>query len=185
VAEDLGEHAGKATQAKALILVTAHRRENFGGPLDHICSAIRQLAERGDVEIIYPVHMNPNVEGPVKQHLDGVPHVTLLPPLDYLPLVHLMKRSTLILTDSGGIQEEAPAFGKPVLVLREVTERPEGVEAGALRVVGTNRRRIVEQASNLLDDPTAYKEMSKATNPFGDGKAATRIVDALLAFHGQ
>ncbi len=127
---------------RRLILVTAHRRENFGEPLEDICNALDELASRGDVEIVYPVHLNPNVQEPVNRLLGNVPHITLLPPLDYLPLVHLMKHAALILTDSGGIQEEAPAFGIPVLVLREVTERPEGVEAGTVKVVGTDTRNI-------------------------------------------
>jgi UDP-N-acetylglucosamine 2-epimerase (non-hydrolysing) len=164
-----------------LILITAHRRENFGQPLEDICEALRQLASRGDVEIVYPVHLNPNVQEPVNRLLGDAPHVTLLPPLDYLPLVHLMKRACLILTDSGGIQEEAPAFGIPVLVLREVTERPEGVAAGTLRLVGTGARTIVEEATRLLDDPAAHAQMARASNPFGDGRAARRIVDAILA----
>jgi UDP-N-acetylglucosamine 2-epimerase (non-hydrolysing) len=165
---------------KHLVLVTAHRRENFGQPLEDVCQALRQLAARGDVEIVYPVHLNPNVQEPVKRLLGGIPHITLLPPLDYLPLVHLMKRARIILTDSGGIQEEAPAFGVPVLVLREVTERPEGVAAGTLKLVGTDTRRIVEQATRLLDDHAAHAEMARATNPFGDGHATERIVEALL-----
>jgi len=167
---------------KKLILVTAHRRENFGAPLENICSALKELAARGDVEIVYPVHLNPNVQEPVYRLLGDVPHVTLLPPLDYLPLVHLMKRSTIVLTDSGGIQEEAPAFGVPVLVLREVTERPEGVQAGVLKLVGTADRLIVQEANRLLDDPAAYASMARASNPFGDGHAAERIVRALLAY---
>lgn len=166
---------------RELVLVTAHRRENFGQPIEDICEALRQLASRGDVEIVYPVHLNPNVQEPVQRLLGDVPHITLLPPLDYLPLVHLMKRARIILTDSGGIQEEAPAFGVPVLVLREVTERPEGVEAGTLKLVGTATRRIVEEATRLLDDSAAHAEMARAVNPFGDGHAAERIVEALLA----
>ncbi len=134
------------------------------------------------MEIVYPVHLNPNVQGPVHRLLDGVAHVTLLPPLDYLPLVHLMKRAKLILTDSGGIQEEAPAFGIPALVLREVTERPEGVAAGALKLVGTAAPRIVEETRRLLDDPSEYEKMARASNPYGDGHAAERIVEALLKF---
>ena len=167
---------------KNLILVTAHRRENFGQPLENICQALQELAGRGDVEIIYPVHLNPNVQEPVKRILEGVPHITLLPPLDYLPLVHLQKRAKIILTDSGGIQEEAPAFGVPVLVLRKVTERPEGVEAGTLKLVGTETGDIVRDAAHLLDNPSAYAEMAKAVNPFGDGHAAERIIEALNAF---
>ncbi len=164
---------------RRLLLVTAHRRENFGQPLENICRALRRLASRGDVEIVYPVHLNPRVQEPVHRLLEGVPHVHLLPPLDYLPLVHLMKAAALVLTDSGGLQEEAPAFGKPVLVLREVTERPEGVEAGTLRLVGTDADSIVAAATRLLDDEAAYAEMARAANPFGDGRAAERIVDAL------
>ena len=165
---------------KKLILVTAHRRENFGEPIENICHAIKKLATREDVKIVYPIHLNPNVQGPVHSILEGVPHVTLLPPLDYLPMVHLMKCATLILTDSGGIQEEAPAFGIPVLVMRKTTERPEGVEAGTLKLVGTETSRIVHEASRLLDDPSAYAKMAKSANPYGDGHAAERIVEALL-----
>lgn len=165
-----------------LILVTAHRRENFGAPLQDICTALKELAGRGDVEIVYPVHLNPNVQEPVYRLLGDLPHVTLLPPLDYLPIVHLIKRSTLVLTDSGGIQEEAPAFGIPVLVLRAVTERPEGVKAGVCKLVGTDTRLIVRTASRLLDDSAAYAKMAKAVNPFGDGHAAGRIVKAVLDF---
>lgn len=170
---------------KALVLVTAHRRESFGAPLEEICAALKHLASRDDVEIVYPVHLNPNVKGPVERMLGQVPHITLLPPLDYLPLVHLMRHATLILTDSGGIQEEAPAFGIPVLVLRNATERPEGIEAGTLRLVGTDRERIVQRANYLLDNPAAYEEMAKAANPFGDGHAAERIVRTLSAFPNQ
>jgi UDP-N-acetylglucosamine 2-epimerase (non-hydrolysing) len=176
---------GSEQGAKRLILVTAHRRENFGQPLEDICFAIQDLAGRGDVEIVYPVHPNPNVREPVQRLLGNVPHITLLPPQDYLPLVHLMKNSTLILTDSGGIQEEAPVFGIPVLVLRNVTERPEGVEAGVLKLVGTNRGLIVRQASRLLDNASDYAAMTRAVNPFGDGHAAPRIVEALVKYHGK
>lgn len=165
---------------KKLILVTAHRRENFGQPIENICRALKELAARGDVEIIYPVHLNPNVQEPVNRILEGVEGITLLPPLDYLPLVHLMKRATLILTDSGGLQEEAPSLGVPVLVLRETTERPEGVEAGTLKLVGTETSRIVQEAKRLLDDESEYKKMAKASNPYGDGHAAECIVEALL-----
>ena len=165
-----------------LVLVTAHRRENFGAPLEAICLALKKLAARGDVEIIYPVHLNPNVQEPVNRILKNVPHITLLPPLDYLPLVQLMKHSALILTDSGGIQEEAPVFGIPVLVLREITERPEGIEAGTLKLVGTDTDYIIESTNRLLDDPSAYGQMAKAANPFGDGHAAEKIVQALLDF---
>jgi len=167
-------------KTKKLILVTAHRRENFGKPIENICHALQELASREDVEIVYPVHLNPNVQEPVNRILKDVKHITLLPPLDYLPLVHLMKWATLILTDSGGIQEEAPAFGIPVLVMRETTERPEGVDAGTLKLVGTETSYIVQEAKRLLDDPVEYGKMSKASNPYGDGHAAERIIQALL-----
>jgi UDP-N-acetylglucosamine 2-epimerase (non-hydrolysing) len=176
----------KASQSdRRLVLVTAHRRESFGRPLEQIMEAVRILGQRGDLEIVYPVHLNPNVQEPATRILGNAAHVTLLPPQDYLPLVHLMKQCTLILTDSGGIQEEAPAFGIPVLVLRDVTERPEGVQAGSLVVVGTDRDRIVDEANRLLDDPEAYSRMARAVNPYGDGHAAEKIVDALLAFEDQ
>ncbi|MBI5354613.1 MAG: UDP-N-acetylglucosamine 2-epimerase (non-hydrolyzing) [Chloroflexi bacterium] len=165
---------------RRLILVTAHRRENFGQPLEDVCRALAELAKRGDVEIVYPVHLNPNVQEPVNRLLKGVERITLLPPLDYLPLVHLMKHASLILTDSGGIQEEAPAFGIPTLVLRDVTERPEGVSAGTLKLVGTETSHIVKEAKRLLDDPSAYAEMAQAANPYGDGHAAEKIIQALL-----
>jgi UDP-N-acetylglucosamine 2-epimerase (non-hydrolysing) len=164
-----------------LILVTAHRRENFGQPLEKICHAFKELAARGDLEIVYPVHLNPNVQEPVNRILKGIPHITLLPPLDYLPMVHLMKHAKLLLTDSGGLQEEAPSFGVPVLVMRETTERPEGVEAGTLKIVGTDTDHIVRTANRLLDDPSAYAEMAKAANPYGDGHTAERIVKALMS----
>lgn len=167
-------------KAKKLILVTAHRRENFGEPIENICRALIELANRGDAEIVYPVHLNPNVQEPVNRLLKDVDRITLLPPLDYLPLVHLMKHAHIILTDSGGIQEEAPAFGIPTLVLRDVTERPEGVEAGTLKLAGTETAQITAEARRLLDDPAAYRAMSLAANPYGDGHAAERIVQALL-----
>lgn len=166
---------------RRLVLVTAHRRENFGAPFEHICHALKELAERGDIAIVYPVHLNPNVQEPVNRILTGVDQITLLPPLDYLPLVHLMKHAAIILTDSGGIQEEAPSFGIPVLVTRETTERPEGVDAGILKVVGTETSRIVKEANLLLDDWAAYEKIAKASNPYGDGHAAERIVSALLS----
>ncbi len=167
---------------RRLVLVTAHRRENFGQPLENICLALRDLAGRGDVEIVYPVHLNPHVQEPVHRLLAATPHITLLPPLDYLPLIQIMKRAALVLTDSGGIQEEAPAFGVPVLILRAVTERPEGVQAGVLKLVGTERAAVAGEAARLLDDPVAYRQMARAVNPFGDGRAAERIVQALLKF---
>lgn len=165
-----------------LVLVTAHRRENFGTPLENICAALQGLAEAygPDLHLIYPVHLNPNVQEPVNRLLGGVPNITLLPPLDYRPLVHLIKQATLILTDSGGLQEEAPGLGVPVLVMRQVTERPEGVEAGTVRLVGTDTGTILREARRLLDDPQAYQAMAHAVNPYGDGKAASRIVWSLL-----
>lgn len=170
----------KLPSDKRLILVTAHRRENFGRPLENICAALRKLSARPDVHLVYPVHLNPNVWDVVHRLLDGVPNITLLPPLDYLPLVHLLKRSVLVLTDSGGLQEEAPGLGVPVLVLRTVTERPEGVQAGTVKLVGTDTARIVQEATRLLDDPQAHAAMAQAVNPYGDGHAAKRIVNALI-----
>ncbi|MFN3309709.1 MAG: non-hydrolyzing UDP-N-acetylglucosamine 2-epimerase [Anaerolineales bacterium] len=172
--------------ASRLILVTAHRRENFGEPLENICHALRTLAtDYGEsLRIVYPVHLNPNVQQPVYRLLGNLPNITLLPPLDYLPFVHLMKHATLILTDSGGLQEEAPGLGKPVLVLRRVTERPEGVQAGTVRLVGTDFQTIVAETHRLLDDPQAYQAMAQAVNPYGDGKAAARIVQAILETEG-
>lgn len=166
--------------ARSLVLVTAHRRENFGRPIREIFTALHSLAERRDVHIVYPVHLNPNVWEPAHELLGGSANISLLPPVDYLTLVHLMKHSRLILTDSGGIQEEAPSLGVPVLVLREATERPEAVEAGVARVVGTRKETILEAATTLLDDPKAHARMSQAANPYGDGQAACRIADALL-----
>lgn len=165
---------------KRLILVTAHRRENFGKPFENICRAIKELATREDVEIVYPVHLNPNVQEPVHRILKGLARVTLLPPLDYRPMVHLMKHARLLITDSGGLQEEAPSLGIPVLVLRETTERPEGIEAGTLKLVGTETSQIVREAQRLLDDPIAHANMAKAVNPYGDGHAAERIIHALM-----
>ena len=166
---------------KRLILVTAHRRENFGKPLEQICLALREIAQTyaDDVHIVYPVHLNPNAEEPAHRILGNVAGVTLTEPLDYLPLVYLMKRATLVLTDSGGIQEEAPGLGKPVLVLRELTERPEAVEAGTVQVVGTETQTIVRETARLLDDRTEYARMAHAVNPYGDGHASERIVAAL------
>ncbi|MBM3129902.1 MAG: UDP-N-acetylglucosamine 2-epimerase (non-hydrolyzing) [Chloroflexi bacterium] len=168
-----------------LLLVTAHRRENFGQPLRNICAALREIATtRPDVRIVYPVHLNPNVQQPVNELLRDLPNVTLLPPVDYLTLAHLLKHCYLVLTDSGGLQEEAPSLGKPVLVLRETTERPEAIEAGTAKIVGTDRAVIVRETYRLLDDAEAYAAMARAVNPFGDGHAAERIVDALSAsFH--
>ena len=162
-----------------LILVTGHRRENFGDGFERICRALRTLGERDDVQIVYPVHLNPHVQAPVKHMLGGSPRIHLIDPLGYLPFVYLMNRSYLILTDSGGVQEEAPSLGKPVLVIRETTERPEAVEAGTVKLVGTNPALICSEAESLLDSTETYEAMSRAHNPYGDGKAAGRIVKIL------
>lgn len=168
-----------------LILVTAHRRESFGAGLERICQALLQLAARGDVQILYPLHPNPSVTEPARRYLSGQTRIHLLEPLDYVSFVDLMQRSYLILTDSGGIQEEAPSLGKPVLVLREKTERPEAVEAGTSRLVGRSVEKIVREAERLLDDPVEYATRSRIHNPYGDGKASARIADALLAYVAQ
>ncbi len=165
---------------KRLILITGHRRENFGVRLKNICLAARDIAARNpDVEIVYPVHLNPHVRRSANEFLSGIPNVHLLKPLDYGSFLFLMKESYIILTDSGGIQEEAPTLRKPVLVMRDTTERPEAVEVGAVRVVGADRKRIVREAEKLLGDEIEYARMSRGINPFGDGKAAERIVDVL------
>lgn len=164
---------------RRLILVTGHRRENFEGGIDRMCNALLEIAGRGDVQIVYPVHPNPNVRGPVGATLAGQDGIHLLDPLDYLPFVYLMTKADIILTDSGGIQEEAPALGKPVLVTRETTERPEGVAAGTAKLVGTDQALIVAELTKLLDDQDAYQAMSRAHNPYGDGKTSTRVVKAL------
>lgn len=166
---------------RRLILVTGHRRENHDGGIERICEALLTLAARDDVQIVYPVHPNPNVREPVCARLSGRPNITLLDPLDYLAFVYLMVRAEIILTDSGGIQEEAPALGKPVLVTRETTERPEGVAAGTAKLVGTDPAKMIAAAEKLLDDPAAYDAMSRAHNPYGDGQASERIVEAILA----
>lgn len=177
------KQAGVIPGNRDLILITAHRRENFGQPILDICEALRQLAEhyQDRVTLIYPVHLNPNIQKPVVELLSNVNNIILLPPLDYLPLVHLMKHATLILTDSGGIQEEAPSLGIPTLVLRDLTERQEGVTAGTLRLVGTNPDSIITETKRLLDNPDALAKMAGAVNPYGDGYAAERIVTALLS----
>ncbi len=166
--------------AKRLILVTGHRRENFDGGLERVAQGLLRLARRGDVEIVYPVHLNPNVQQAANAVLGGQPAIHLIPPLDYLPFVNLMRRAALIVTDSGGVQEEAPSLGKPVLVTRDTTERPEAVTAGTVLLVGTDPDQLVAQASRLLDNPAAYAAMSFAHNPYGDGHAAARIVEAVL-----
>ena len=176
------EQARVSPGDRRLVLVTAHRRENFGQPILDICKALRKLADqyRDEITLVYPVHLNPNIQEPVYNELSDVENILLLPPLDYLPLIHLMKHATLILTDSGGIQEEAPSLGIPTLVLRERTERQEGVTAGTLKLVGTQPDAIFTAAQELLDVPEAYAAMSGAVNPYGDGHAAERIAEALL-----
>lgn len=167
--------------SRRLILVTGHRRENFGDGFERICRALARIAQREDVQIVYPVHLNPNVREPVHRHLSGLSNVHLIEPQEYLPFVYLMRRSYLILTDSGGVQEEAPSLGKPVLVMRDTTERPEAVEAGTVRLVGTNDDVIVGELTSLLDDSALYARMSEAHNPYGDGNASLRIVEAIMA----
>ncbi len=167
--------------APRLVLVTAHRRENFGAPLQSICRAIQNLAKQygESIQFVYPVHLNPNVQQTVYAMLGNLPNVRLLPPLDYLPMVHLMKRAALVLTDSGGLQEEAPGLGVPVLVLRETTERPEGLAAGTVRLVGMDETKIVAETRLLLDNAVEHEKMARAVNPYGDGLAAQRILAAL------
>jgi UDP-N-acetylglucosamine 2-epimerase (non-hydrolysing) len=168
--------------AKRLILVTGHRRENHEGGIARVCSALAELAARGDVQIIYAVHLNPKVKQAVDPILQGVEGVFLITPQSYLPFVWLINRAAIVVTDSGGLQEEAPSFGKPVLVTRDTTERPEAVDAGTVRLVGTDESALVREANRLLNDPVAYDEMAFAHNPYGDGHAAPRILDA-LALH--
>ncbi|MER9252273.1 UDP-N-acetylglucosamine 2-epimerase (non-hydrolyzing) [Mesorhizobium sp. M0598] len=169
--------------SKKMILVTGHRRENFDGGIQRICTALKGLAARGDVQIVYPVHPNPNVRSVVNAELEGVPNIYLVEPQDYLPFLYLQKQSYLVLTDSGGVQEEAPSLGKPVLVMRENTERPEGIVAGTARLVGTDVEKILFNANRLLDDRAAYLGMAERHNPYGDGRASNRIVEELL-HHG-
>jgi UDP-N-acetylglucosamine 2-epimerase (non-hydrolysing) len=166
--------------AKKNIVVTAHRRESFGAGFDRICAALARLSQREDVRIIYPVHPNPNVLSVVNRHLRKCPNVQLIEPLDYVSFVDLMRQAYLLITDSGGIQEEGPSLGKPILVLREKTERPEAVLAGTVRLVGTDGDAIVREASRLLDDPAAYQAIARSYNPYGDGHASRRIADVLL-----
>jgi UDP-N-acetylglucosamine 2-epimerase (non-hydrolysing) len=173
----------QALDARCLLLVTAHRRESFGAPLRSICQALKTVAQRyvKTTHIVYPVHPNPNVSGPVFRLLSGIPNVTLVEPLNYMAFSHLLNRSYLVLTDSGGLQEEAPSLGKPVLVLRNTTERPEAVAAGAARLVGTCAEEIVRHVTSLMEDPLLYETMTTAGNPYGDGHAAQRICRALSA----
>jgi UDP-N-acetylglucosamine 2-epimerase (non-hydrolysing) len=169
---------------RRMLLVTGHRRESFGPGFQRICDALARLAQREDLQIIYPVHLNPNVEDTVATRLAGLERIQLIPPQDYLPFVHLMRRADIILTDSGGVQEEAPSLGKPVLVMRDTTERPEALNAGTVKLVGTDADMIVREISLLLDNPSSYDAMARAHNPYGDGQAAPRIRDAIVrAFH--
>ena len=170
---------------RKLILVTGHRRENFGDRLTAICRAVVRLSRRDDVQIVYPVHLNPNVQETVREILDGAANVTLMPPVDYPQFVFLLSRAAVVLTDSGGVQEEAPAAGKPVLVTRDTTERPEGVAAGTVKLVGADENRIVAEVSRLLDDAQAYAAMAKAINPYGDGRAASRVAQRLAEEFGS
>jgi UDP-N-acetylglucosamine 2-epimerase (hydrolysing) len=185
IADKVGDGADVVPSLRAssrMILVTAHRRENFGAPFVDMCEAMRTLVERHpDVELVYPVHLNPNVQEPVRRILAGLERVHLLAPVDYATLVALLKRCDLVLTDSGGIQEEAPSLGKPVLVMRDTTERPEGIEAGTAKLVGTARDHIIAETERLLDDPAAYASMAHAHNPYGDGHAGECIAEALAA----
>jgi UDP-N-acetylglucosamine 2-epimerase (non-hydrolysing) len=172
--------------ARSMVLITGHRRENFGEGFRNICQAISELSQRfPDTRFVYPVHLNPNVRKPVFDLLSGRANIHLIEPLSYLPFVALMDRSTIVLTDSGGVQEEAPGLGKPVLVMRDTTERPEGVAAGTVRLVGTDREKIVAEVSTLLTEERAYAAMANAVNPYGDGKAACRILAACSQFLSQ
>jgi UDP-N-acetylglucosamine 2-epimerase len=178
--EELPPPAVAAIQQHRLILVTGHRRESFGDGMESMCRALRALSDRfPDSAIVYPVHLNPNVQKPVRDLLSDHPRIHLLPPVAYATLLWLMDRATIILSDSGGIQEEAPSFGKPLLVLRDTTERPEVIDAGCAKLVGTDETRIVEEASVLLNDRTAYAAMAGRQNPFGDGTAAEKIAGIL------
>ena len=165
---------------KKLVLVTGHRRENFGDGFLSICEALKDIAQDKNIQVIYPVHLNPNVQKPVYEILDGLDNVHLLPPMPYEAFIWLMDKSYLIITDSGGVQEEAPSLGKPVLVMRDTTERPEAVEAGTVILVGTDKEKIVSEATRLLKDVDAYNKMSRTHNPYGDGKAAQKILEFQL-----
>lgn len=178
--EELKKYYSFLDESKDLVVITGHRRESFGQGFENICSAIGELAEKNpDTQFVYPVHLNPNVQEPVNRLLQGKGNVHLIEPLDYLPFVNLMRLSTIILTDSGGIQEEAPSLGKPVLVMRDTTERPEAVQAGTVKLVGTDKQLIVDSVSELLKKDNEFVRMSKAHNPYGDGKACQRILDTL------
>lgn len=176
------EHWPWLDTSRRLILVTSHRRENFGPGFEREMQALRRIAGRPDVQLVYPVHRNPRVWGPAHSLLDGHSNIHLMDPLSYVPFVHLMRQAYLILTDSGGIQEEAPSLGKPVLVMREKTERPEAVEAGTVKLVGTDEERIVAETTRLLDDPAEYTRMTRVHNPYGDGHASQRIAEILMNY---
>ena len=178
---EFAKHFNFLDPSRRLIVITGHRRESFGEGIKNVCLAIQDIAERGDVDIVYPVHLNRNIAGPVHEILDTCPNVHLIEPLDYLSFVYLMNRAAFVITDSGGIQEEAPALGKPVLVTRDTTERPEAIDAGTARLVGTNRQAIVTATAELLDDEAVFARMAKAQNPFGDGSAARQIVDLITS----
>lgn len=177
--------AGILEAGKRLILVTAHRRESFGSGFESICRALAKIADRGDVQIVYPVHPNPNVQDPVNRLLAGRAGVKLITPLSYVPFVDLMRRAYLLITDSGGVQEEGPSLGKPILVMREKTERPEAVAAGTVKLVGTDEQRIVGEASKLLDDAAAWEQMTRVHNPYGDGHASERIEGLIASFFSK
>jgi len=177
VANDIEQHY-PISEERTLILITGHRRENFGEGFINICKALKQLAkDNSEIDIVYPVHLNPNVQQPVQHILADIDNVYLIPPLEYEPFIYLMSRAYFVITDSGGIQEEAPSLGKPVLVMRETTERPEALQAGTVKLVGTDMQKIVDEAQSLLDDPKIYEQMSQAHNPYGDGDACKKIVD--------
>lgn len=180
-----GDAAVDIPGGQRLVLVTAHRRESFGEGFESICRALARIADRGDAKIVYPVHPNPNVQDPVNRLLAGHPRVQLIKPLSYVPFVDLMRRAYLLITDSGGIQEEGPSLGKPILVMRDKTERPEAVEAGTVKLVGTDENRIFGEASKLLDNPELWERMTRVHNPYGDGRASERIEGLITSFFGK
>jgi len=178
-------HAPALRPERKLVLVTAHRREKFGPAFERVCEALRRLAERGDVEIVYPVHQNPNVWKPVQRLLGNLPNVILTEPLDYVSFTELLRRAYLVITDSGGVQEEAPSLGRPVLVIRENTERLEAVESGSAKLVGSDPERILQEAARLLDDPACHQASSGVRQLYGDGRASRRIADAIQAYFSR
>lgn len=183
LARDAAARFGFLSADRKLVLVTGHRRESFGDGFAGVCDGIARIAQHPEVEVVYPVHLNPNVQGPVRERLSGLAHVHLFEPLDYAEMVWLMRRAHVLLTDSGGIQEEGPALGKPVLVMRDLTERPEALATGVVQLVGTDPGMIAREVLHLVDDAAAYRERARAVFPYGEGRAAPRIVDALLAWH--